>query len=88
MEKNDLRLLLSIEDRVLAEDIQSLLEESQAIAFILPFSPSVVNSVHFTELNSTTLSFVHDGKAVTNILNTISFKIFFFIVFIFKRIDK
>ena len=40
MEKNDLRLLLSIEDRVLAEDIQSLLEESGIYTMLVSDNPA------------------------------------------------
>jgi hypothetical protein len=40
MEKNDLRLLLSIEDRVLAEDIQSLLEESDIYTMLVSDNPA------------------------------------------------
>ena len=40
MEKNDLRLLLSIEDRVLAEDIQRLLEESDIYTMLVSDNPA------------------------------------------------
>ena len=40
MEKNDLRLLLSIDDRVLAEDIQSLLEESDIYTMLVSDNPA------------------------------------------------
>ena len=40
MEKNDLRLLLSLEDRVLAEDIQSLLEESDIYTMLVSDNPA------------------------------------------------
>jgi len=40
MEKNDLRLLLSIEVRVLAEDIQSLLEESDIYTMLVSDNPA------------------------------------------------
>ena len=40
MEKNDLRILLSIEDRVLAEDIQSLLEESGIYTMLVSDNPA------------------------------------------------
>jgi len=35
MGKNDLRLLLSIEDRITAEDIQSILEESEIYTMLV-----------------------------------------------------
>jgi len=35
METNDLRLLLSIEDRIIAEDIQGLLEESEIYTMLV-----------------------------------------------------
>jgi len=40
MEKNDLRLLLSMEDRVLAEDIQSFLEESDIYTMLVSDNPA------------------------------------------------
>ena len=40
MEKNDLRLLLSIEVRVLAEDIQRLLEESDIYTMLVSDNPA------------------------------------------------
>jgi hypothetical protein len=40
MEKNDLRLLLSIEDRVIAEDIQNLLEESEIYTMLVSDNPA------------------------------------------------
>ncbi len=40
MEKNDLRLLLSIEDRVIAEDIQNILEESEIYTMLVSDNPA------------------------------------------------
>jgi len=40
MEKNDLRLLLSIEDRVIAEDIQNMLEESEIYTMLVSDNPA------------------------------------------------
>lgn len=40
MEKNDLRLLMSIEDRVIAEDIQSILEESEIYTMLVSDNPA------------------------------------------------
>lgn len=40
MEKNDLRLLISIEDRVIAEDIQSVLEESEIYTMLVSDNPA------------------------------------------------
>ena len=35
MEKNDLRILMSVEDRVIAEDIQNILEESEIYTMLV-----------------------------------------------------
>ena len=45
MQENDLRLLLSIDDRVIAEDIQSVLEESEIYTLLVSDNPasSVLN---------------------------------------------
>ena len=40
MEKNDLRLLISIEDRVIAEDIQNILEESGIYTMLVSDNPA------------------------------------------------
>lgn len=40
MEKNDLRLLLSIEDRVIAEDIQNMLEEFEIYTMLVSDNPA------------------------------------------------
>ncbi|MDD4969217.1 MAG: DUF2007 domain-containing protein [Paludibacter sp.] len=40
MDKNDLRLLLSIEDRVIAEDIQYLLEEYEIYTMLVSDNPA------------------------------------------------
>lgn len=40
MENNDLRLLISIEDRVIAEDIQSVLEESEIYTMLVSDNPA------------------------------------------------
>ncbi len=46
MEKNDLKLLLSIDDRVIAEDIQSILEVSEIYTLLISDNPasSVLNA--------------------------------------------
>jgi len=41
MEKNDLRILLSIEDRVIAADIQSVLEESGIYTLLVSDNPAL-----------------------------------------------
>ena len=53
MEKNDLRILLSIEDRVLAEDIQSLLEESGIYTMLVSDNPASSVLGSYTGLNPT-----------------------------------
>lgn len=40
MENNDLRLLLSIEDRIIAEDIQNMLEESEIYTMLVSDNPA------------------------------------------------
>jgi len=40
MEENDLRLLLSIDERVIAEDIQSILEESDIYTMLVSDNPA------------------------------------------------
>jgi len=40
METNDLRLLVSIDDRVIAEDIQSILEESDIYTMLVSDNPA------------------------------------------------
>jgi len=40
MENNDLRLLLSIEDRIIAEDIQNILEESEIYTMLVSDNPA------------------------------------------------
>lgn len=40
MEKNDLRLLVSIEDRVIAEDIKSVLEEFEIYTILVSDNPA------------------------------------------------
>ena len=53
MEKNDLRLLLSMEDRVLAEDIQSFLEESDIYTMLVSDNPASSVLGSYTGLNPT-----------------------------------
>ena len=40
METNDLRLLVSIDDRIIAEDIQSILEESDIYTMLVSDNPA------------------------------------------------
>ena len=40
MEENDLRLLVSIDDRIIAEDIQSILEESDIYTMLVSDNPA------------------------------------------------
>jgi len=53
MEKNDLRLLLSIEDRIIAEDIQNLLEESEIYTMLVSDNPASSVLSSYTGLNPT-----------------------------------
>ena len=51
MEKNDLRLLLSIEDRVIAEDIQNMLEESEIYTMLVSDNPASSIMTTYTGFN-------------------------------------
>jgi len=51
MEKNDLRLLLSIEDRVIAEDIQNMLEESEIYTMLVSENPASSIITTYSGLN-------------------------------------
>jgi hypothetical protein len=53
MEKNDLRLLISIEDRIIAEDIQSILEESEIYTMLVSDNPASSIITTYSGLNST-----------------------------------
>jgi len=53
MEKNDLRLLLSIEDRVIAEDIQNMLEESEIYTMLVSDNPASSIMTTYTGFNAT-----------------------------------
>ena len=51
MENNDLRILLSIEDRMLAEDIQTLLEEYGIYTMLISDNPALSILTTYTGLN-------------------------------------
>ena len=51
MEKNDLKLLLSIEDRIIAEDIQNILEESEIYTMLVSDNPASSILTTYTGLN-------------------------------------
>jgi len=51
MEINDLRLLISIEDRVIAEDIQNILEESEIYTILVSDNPASSILTTYTGLN-------------------------------------
>jgi len=51
MENNDLRLLLSIEDRVIAEDIQNMLEESEIYTMLVSDNPASSILTSYTGFN-------------------------------------
>ena len=51
MEKNDLRILLSIEDRVIAEDIQNILEESEIYTMLVSDNPASSILTTYSGLN-------------------------------------
>lgn len=51
MEKNDLRLLISIEDRVIAEDIQNILEQSEIYTILVSDNPASSIMTSYSGLN-------------------------------------
>ena len=51
MEKNDLRLLISIEDRIIAEDIQNILEESEIYTMLVSDNPASSIITTYSGLN-------------------------------------
>ena len=51
MAKEDLRLLLSIEDRIIAEDIQGLLEESEIYTMLVSDNPASSIMTSYTGFN-------------------------------------
>ena len=51
MENNDLRLLLSIEDRLIAEDIQNMLEESEIYSLLVSDNPASSILTSYTGFN-------------------------------------
>lgn len=51
MEKNELRLLISIEDRVIAEDIQNMLEESEIYTMLISDNPAYSILATYTGFN-------------------------------------
>ena len=51
MEKNDLRILISIEDRIIAEDIQNILEESEIYTMLVSDNPASSILTTYTGLN-------------------------------------
>lgn len=51
MDKNDLRVLLSVEDRIIAEDIQSILEESEIYTMLVSDNPAASVLTTYSGLN-------------------------------------
>ena len=51
MEKNELRLLISIEDRIIAEDIQNILEESEIYTMLVSDNPASSILTTYSGLN-------------------------------------
>jgi|GEM_PF-526543 len=52
MGNNDLRLLLSIEDRIIAEDVQNLLEESEIYTMLVSDNPASSLLTTYSGLNA------------------------------------
>jgi len=53
MAKDDLRLLVSLEDRIIAEDIQGLLEESEIYTMLVSDNPASSIMTTYTGFNPT-----------------------------------
>lgn len=51
MENNDLRLLISIEDRIIAEDIQDMLESSGIYTMLVSDNPALSVLTAYTGFN-------------------------------------
>ena len=51
METNDLRLLLSLEDKAIAEDIQNILEESEIYTMLVSDNPASSILTTYTGFN-------------------------------------
>ena len=51
MKNNDLRLLLSLEDRAIAEDIQNILEESEIYTMLVSDNPASSILTTYTGFN-------------------------------------
>jgi hypothetical protein len=52
MEKDDLRLLISIDDRIIAEDIQNILEEHEIYSMLVSDNPASSILATYTGLDS------------------------------------
>ena len=77
MEKTDLRLLISIEDRVIAEDIQSILEESEIYTMLVSDNPasSVLSSYGINPAESIDIQInKNDYNRAVEILNDSPYK--------------
>lgn len=78
MENNDLELLISIDDRVIAQDIQSILEESEIYTMIVSDNPA--SSVLGTYMGSCPAEGIdiminkNDFKRAVEILNDCPYK--------------
>ena len=78
MEKNDLRLLISIEDRVIAEDIQNILEESGIYTMLVsdnPASSILTTYMGFNPVESIVIQInIEDYERAIEILSESSYK--------------
>ena len=78
MKENDLRLLLSIDDRIIAEDIQAMLEEYEIYTMLVSDNPASSVLGSYTGLNPIETVEIQinkdDYQRAVEILNNSDFK--------------
>ena len=78
MENNDLRLLISIDDRIIAEDIQYILEEHEIYCMLVSDNPASSILTTYTGFNSIESIDIqinkNDYQRAVEILNNSDFK--------------
>lgn len=78
MDKNDLKRLISIQDRVIAEDIQNILEESEIFTLLVSDNPatSILNTyMGFNPMESIDIQInINDYQRAIDILKVSPYK--------------
>ena len=78
METNDLKLLISIQDRVIAEDIQTVLDESEIFTLLVSDNPasSILNTyMGFNPMESIDIQInINDYQRAIDILKVSPYK--------------